>query len=152
MTDFDLNALVDKALASKEPDPHVIARRLVARVPAEHLRDVVAALLVVRVSLRMRMQRAGLAADHPGRDAHRSNVGGKPGASRWQRHARYCVAGEWKFYDDLSADDCDLIAADYQERADANAALAERFRETARLIRAAGAVRVADLETLPVAA
>lgn len=147
MTDFDLNALVDRALTSKEPDPHVIARRLVARVPEEELRAVVASLLVERVTLRMRMQRSDhLAPGHTPRDAHTCHAGASAaGRSRWERHARYCVAGQWKFYPDLSADDCDVIADGYAERAAANAALEVRFRDLAKQLRGAGVERVADL-------
>lgn len=146
MTDFDLNALVDRALASKEPDPHVIARRLVARVPEDELRAVVASLLVERVTLRMRMQRNLPVGQRPS-DAQSSPAAGTAGRSRWERHARYCVAGEWKFYPDLSADDCDVIADGYAERAAANAVLEGKFRDLAKQVRTARVERVADLDS-----
>lgn len=147
MTDFDLNALIDRALASKEPDPHVIARRLVTRIPDEQLRELVGALLVERVTLRMRMQRntnlLGQSIDDTqGRTAERT----VQGRSRWERHQRYCVAGTWKFYPDLSADDCDVIADGYAERAAANAALEQRFRDLAKQLRASNVERVAELD------
>lgn len=146
MSDFDLNGLIDRALDGKEPDPHVIAKRLLTRIPQPELRAIAAALLVERVKLRMRMQRSP-SLGHPRNGNQSTSAEGTPaaGRSRWDRHSRYCVAGEWKFYDDLSADDCDVIADGYAERAAANAALELKFRDLAKQLRSARVERVAEL-------
>lgn len=142
MAEFDLGKLIDQALRSKEPDPHVIARRLVARIPAEHLKALVADLLAAKVREVIRLQRSTAVA--------------RPGASKWERHAprlRYFVAGDWKMRDQLVAEDCDWLAEDHEARAAANAAVAAEFRELARRIRAAGVEHLGDLdETQDVAA
>lgn len=173
MSDFDLNALIDRALAGKEPDPHVIARRLLPKVPRDERDALLASLLVERVTLRMRMGRSAwlatdlaqghsesdalsrpalgdLAADRSRSDAQRTHVGG---TSRWQKHFpkmrdRYKVSAGWKFKTDLTADECDEIAADYRRRSEQNAALEAHFRQLASSVRAAGVATVGELQTV----
>lgn len=151
MSDFDLNGLIRDALASwKEPDPHVIARRLLARIPDEHVRDALAACLHDRVRLEVTRQRMS----EPPREAGTAGQIRSKGKSRWQNFApilmrRYCIAGEWKLLGECTAADCDLAADDYAKRAAEQAAIEARFRALAEQIRREGVERVADLAAVP---
>jgi hypothetical protein len=153
MTEFNLNTLIERALTWKEPDPHVIARRLLPRIPAEERDAILASLLVERVTLLMRSQRSdNLAPGQTSSETQGERAGGK---SRWERHAprlRYPTADGWKFRGDLTAEDCDRLADNYEARAAANAAAGAEFRALAERLRAAGAQRVADLDAVQVAA
>jgi hypothetical protein len=178
MSDFNLNELIDRALAGREPDPHVIARRLLPKVPQAERDALLASLLVERVTLRMRMVRSArlaaelagvhrigetqsstapaetLAVDQHGHDIHKRTVGGN---SRWSRHFpkmrdRYRVAAGWKFEKDLTAAECDEVAEGYARRAAQNAALEARFRQLAAAVRAAGVNTVGALDALEDAA
>lgn len=144
MADFDLDALIRASLdRSREADPHVIARRLIARIPDEHLRAALAECLGDRVRHVMHLDRMRSAAPEVPSPAGR-------GRSRWEQAApllrqRYCVAGEWKLLGDCTADDCDLLADDYARRAAQQAAVEARFRRLAAQLRASGASTVSDL-------
>ena len=158
MSDFNLSALIRETLSrSREPDPHVIARRLFARIPQEHRDAALVACLGDRVRIeigRQRMHANGLvpATDQRSADTHISGVGGgdRVGRSKWSRLApalkqRYSVGGEWKMLADCTAEDCELIAEEYARRAAEQAAVEARFRELAKRLRAAGVATVADL-------
>lgn len=61
MAGFDLDELIRHELANhEEPDPYVIARRLVMRVPDEHLRAALGLCLGDRVALEVVHQRGEL--------------------------------------------------------------------------------------------
>lgn len=132
---FDLSTLVKEAVEkSDEPDPHVIARRLLLQIPEEHLREALGETLPAYVRIRgVQPARSGETAGEPGRPGGSP----KPGNNRWGR-ARWSVNGEWKFERDLTADDCDAIAEDYAQRAAQNAAMEAKFRARAEQLRASG--------------
>jgi hypothetical protein len=147
--DFNINAEVRSALERwKEADPHVIAKRLVARVPEEDLRAVLADVLGDRVRIvigQKRMRTSGL-----GERLAPPSAGLQRGASRWQVWSgdltqRYCVDGVWKLLGECSADDCDSLAVDYARRAAEQSALEDKFRRLSARLRASGAATVADL-------
>lgn len=137
MTEFNLDVLIRDALDRwKEPDPHVIARRLLAKVPMEERDAIVLHGLAERVSLAVRVQRSsGSVAEAP-----------RAGRSWRQRYVeRVSVAGEWKMLGDCTAEDVDWLAESRAVESVKLAAVAERFRSLAARMRAAGAATVADL-------
>ena len=146
MSEFDLNALVRDALAEwHEPDPSVVARRLLLTIPAERHAEALEVCLRDRVRIVIGQQRMHV------RESQRGNS--RAGRSRWERHGPvfdalsqpYSVNGEWKPFGELTADDCDVLAADYARRAAEQAAMDDRFRKLARLLRSRDCARVADL-------
>ena len=61
MAGFDLDELIRQELnKEQEPDPYVIARRLVMRVPDEHLRSALALCLGDRVALEVAHERGDI--------------------------------------------------------------------------------------------
>lgn len=157
MSEFDLNALIRDTLArSREPDPHVIARRLVPKIPREQRDAALADCLGDRVRIEIGRQRMK-ASPVPAQDAvdtQRTSGGGgvKVGRSKWTRLApalrqRYSVGGEWKLLRDCTADDCDVIAEGYARRSAEQAAIQGRFQFLAEVLRGTGpTATVADLE------
>lgn len=147
MSEFDLNVLVKRGLGWEERDPHVIAHRLVPMIPAE-LRDAVLAdVLTHKVREALRFERAKGSEMSERVEGH----------SRWTRHAptireRYRTLDGWKFYDELTSDDCEGLADEYEARAAANESQARRFRQLAMDLRANGARTVADLNRMDLAA
>jgi hypothetical protein len=135
VSEFDLNATIRDALERwKEPDPHVVARRLLAKIPPGERDRLVLHGLTERVTLMVRVER--------------QSGGNTPrqGRSRWQRFAqRVNVAGEWKRLGDCTAEDVDWLAADRAEESARLAAVAQQFRMLAAQMRAAGVATVADL-------
>jgi hypothetical protein len=144
MYEFDLDAAIKDALEGDEPDPHVIAADVARYIPDEALRDIVATLLVDRVRLYVRHARP-VSLPTPSIGALPEGAPASAGLSRWAAHARYTTATGWKFYEDLTADDCDFIASEYEIRAAQNLGHAERFRALAERLRAAHVARIADL-------
>lgn len=157
MSEFNLNALIRDTLArSREPDPHVIARRLVARIPQENRDAALADCLGDRVRIeigRQRMKTSPVPA-HPddGAQVELGRGGAKTGRSKWTRlgpalRQRYSVGDGWKMLRDCTAEDCDLIAKDYARRSEEQAALQGRFMFLAEVLRSTGpTATVADLE------
>lgn len=135
MTEFSLNELIRDTLGrSKEPDPHVIARRLLAKIPLSERDRLALHGLAERVSLEVRLQR--IAAPSSARRA---------GESRWVRLRRECIRGDWKLFADCTLEDVEWLAADRREQSARLAAVAEYFDGIAARMRAAGAATVADL-------
>lgn len=153
MTTFNLNELIRSTLErSREADPHVIARRLVARIPAEHVHAALADCLADRVRIqigRSRMQHVGdlLAVDTTTKAAATS----RPGRS-WRKQTAalfaqrlFVPSAGWKRLGECTAEDCDAVADAHARRAVEQAVLEERFRAYARLLRDAGVATLADL-------
>lgn len=140
MTDFSLDDLIRDALNRwKEPDPHVIARRLLAKVPMEERDRIVLHGLAERVSLRLRMERSSGSFGEAAAPA-------PAGQSRWARFGnRVHVDGEWKMLGDCTAEDVDWLADARAVESAKLAAVADQFRELAARMRAAGVATVADL-------
>lgn len=137
MSDFDLGQLIrDTLTRSREPDPHVIARRLIPRIPDEEVRAIMVECLHDLV--RQEIRRARQALSEP------TGGSASPSPSRWERY-RYKPGGEWKLLADCTAEDCDLLADEYAERKEREAALERRFRNLAALLRAHNAATVGDL-------
>lgn len=146
---FDLNAEIDRALASNEPDPHVLAARVMRRIPDDMLRDILSEILVERVTLRMRSYR------HDAGDAGYAEIpapvekGRRVGRSKFRVYMdRHCIAGEWKMRPDWTIEDVRWIRHDYQSRADANARMAARFVELEERMVATGVQTVGELDAL----
>jgi hypothetical protein len=148
---FDLDALIKRQLQTREPDPHVLARKVAARVPDDMLRAVMGDLLVERVSFLLRMQRASHDESASPTNLPKSN-GEAAGRSKWHCDDRWPTPSGWKFQAELTAQDCDWLAREYQQRADANQRIADEFRLLAERLRATGVERVGDLEDLGEAA
>jgi hypothetical protein len=141
MTESELNTLIRDALASwKEPDPHVIARRLYGRLSDEQREQMVVTGLAARIGqlTRMELTDGGIAPSPP-----------RVGRSKWQRNVRYtqrvCVAGEYKFLGDCTVADVEALAVEREERAARLSEWAARWRELAARMRATGAVTVSEL-------
>ncbi len=146
-----MNALIDHALLWKEPDPHVIARRLAHKIPDGERDAILDLLLADRVRSRIRSQRNGALSDELTNVAAQSSESPSArsrGHSKWTR-LRYAVANEWKFRDDLTPDDVDWLADDHERRSVANARIAADFRRLAARMRAEGVARVGDLRGPP---
>ncbi len=133
----DLHDLVRAALDdSPEPNPHVIARDLYGRLSEEQRTQLAIEGLAARLSLAARVER-GASVDTP--------QAPRVGPSKWDRHERYAVAGEWKMLGDCTAEDCDVLAREREEQAERLSAWAARFRALAARMREVGAATVSDL-------
>lgn len=141
--EFDLNHLIRETLAgSREPDPRVVARRLVSRIPDHHVREALGVCLPDRVREVARTCRVDAPETPSALPAGRS---WRAGAASMLRQ-RYPVDGGWKFLGDCTAADCESIAAEYARRKAEQAAVEARFRRLASELRRAGAATVADLD------
>ena len=132
---MNLRDIIREALAeSDSPDPHDVAVLVDARIGSRDVRAVLRALLPDAVREVIREQRNEASAGPV--------VNGKRGVGEMtsdpHRHQMYVPGFGWKFEADLTADDCDAIADDYEMRAVANAAKAAEWRERARRLRASG--------------
>lgn len=145
MSDFDLNRLIREYLTrTKEADPHVIARRLVARIPTEERDAALASCLGDRVRIEIGRQRM---------HAHALPVAAqpRPGVS-WRKRAASVLnqripvpGGGWKQIGDVTADEFDAIADDHARRAAEQEAVAARYRRYAQELRRSGAATLRDL-------
>lgn len=137
---MDLREWVLHQLAkTQEPDPHVIARRLLARFPKEH--DPEARLTAV-TQLVMELRRF----DRMSVSSSQTGVGmGTPRRVVTLAKARY-IAGVWKAEDDCSWEDFIVKAEEYDSESEAAAAKAEECRRLAAAIQAAGVTTLGELK------
>jgi hypothetical protein len=152
----DLRKLIHEMLGrSEEADPHVIAKRLVTRIPQEDLREALASSLAdtVRIEIgRLRMQAFNRPAPTSVHAGSSEEASGRVGKSRWERHAevllnqRIFVDGDWKILRDCTADDLEKVADGHADRAREAEAVAARFRGFAAKVRAAGVATMGELD------
>lgn len=132
MTESTLTALIDTALArSREPDPHVVARRLLTRLPDELRAELLIAGLVDRVRNRIHLDRM-----------HNGLTQRRPGPSKWSV-IRVPVLG--KFLEDCDLSDLEALAQDYRERGAALIARATEVDGLADDLRASGCATVGEM-------
>ncbi len=148
--EFDLNQMIrDTLLRSKEADPHVVARRLVARIPEEHMHAALAVCLHDRVRIIIGQERMAARRTAPG-------TAGKSWASvaaTVLAERRYVPArGGWLRLGEMTAGDCESVAEDAARRAVWNEQVAARFSALADRLRAESAATVADLGDLDLGA
>lgn len=155
MTEFPFFPLIRKALlASPEQDLRVLSRRVLSMIPVEQQGAVLAQCIYRAMCDENRhIRNTPSLVSAETREAR--TAAQNPGESRWKRLApalrvRYSIAGTWKSLADCSAEDCDVLARDYADRAASNAALERKFRALADEMRATGVKTVAQLsgETL----
>lgn len=144
---FDLDALIRQELTSDEPNPHEVAKTLVRKIPKRQLGEVLVRCLADRVREVVRFERMrarGTLSSTTGRAPGQQGENRLTAASKTLQ--RYYVAGEWKMWPDLTADDFDTLADQHEIRAAKETALAERFRTLAAHMRRVGAGTAKDLE------
>lgn len=136
MTDEErLHEIIDRALArSKEPDPHVIARKLLPRLSVVQREEALMRVLSELVAERIRVDR----------QVERGTM--RSGPSRWSIATRVCVGGEWKFRSDCTADDLFALADEYAARAASMTALSDEYRALGERVLAAGVSTLGELE------
>jgi hypothetical protein len=153
MTATELSALIDHALSTwKEPDPHVIARRLYAKLTEDQKQAMIVDGLAQRISLAIRSERAetGLTpVDRPSMASDGTETVRRVGRSKWQRNMRYAqrvfVEGEWKFLAQCTVSEVDWLADQRAGEAAKLNAIADGFRKLADHMRATGAQVVSEL-------
>lgn len=153
---FDLRATIRAVLAeSVDPDPHGVARDVLARISAKDTREALAQALDIAVrqmisSGRMRdttgvpVTAGGATGTAPSRPVRNSAAVVR---EAWRRHLddRLPGAEGWKFLKDFTAADLDF-AADLRDRhAAANSAQAERMRALKKAIAVADVTTVGEL-------
>lgn len=132
---------------STETDPRVIATEVLAALPDEGWRKMVAPALVSYVSSFVTRSRQGVPAqpDRP-KIVRSAKVAGI--RDDWQRFLgeRVQVEGTWKRVAECTVSDVQALAQERYEVAARNVAHAKRFEKLAREMQAQGAVTVADFE------
>ena len=134
---------IKEAVDGGEADPHVIARELLDSLTEEEVHEV--ALVGLAYTVRKifeRTRNTGVTPDEAGASR-------RVGRSRWQRDQilsrRYAPAGQWKLLGDLTAEDIETLVIEYEERAAANLAYADKFRSLKLKLAASGALTVSGL-------
>ena len=141
MSEFDLAALIAEELhTNPSADPHVVAQTVAQRVPKKYASVVMAELLVHKVRESVRRERGHFTGVAPVSSKWKE-LGESTNAETW----RVPVAEEWKFYLDLTAEDCDIVASQYEARAAANNAFAKQFRQLGDTLRQTGVKTVREL-------
>lgn len=127
---------------TQEPDPHVIARRLLARFPKKYEAE---AHLKALTELVMECRRL----EPPGTPvaASASAAMGTPRRTVTLNKVR-CIAGVWKLESECSWQDFIVKAEEYEKESDAALAAAADCRRIADTIRAAGVTTLSELEAL----
>lgn len=143
----DLRTRVREALTkSREPDPHVITRRLLPKLTGKDKTELVLTGLVAICTEEIRFARTPYEAGKSCGD--RAYEPPQPGPSRWQQSMpeRVNIAGKgWQLLAECGVEDLITLAGQYSERAAANAARATEYRELARLLEASGCATVGDM-------
>lgn len=137
---LDVREAIRGLIDGGEVDPHVIAAKVVPAIPDEQLRDLVAELLpdLVRELIRAMRKPFVVAPTRNGK----ADVGA---ATRDPRTWPTWVGRQWRLLSTLTADDCEIVARQYQAAAEANTQMASRYMRLAEVLRAQGAETVADL-------
>lgn len=130
-----LAALIERALTTKEPDPHVIAMRVVPKLSDEVRQQMIYAGVLDRVCKQISFER--------------SAGPRKPGPSKWATVQRVAPGGEWKLLADCTTDDLLLLAAEYRQRSDELLAREREYRELAGQLRASGCATVGEMWDSP---
>jgi len=144
--DQKLREVVDQALAkSKDPDPHVVARKLLLRLTPAQRDEALQRAVLLMVQERVRELRANVE-DFTPENLDHAETSVTVGASRWSIAQRVNINGVWKFLADCTAADCFAKAAEYDESAARLTAMADHYRALAHRLQVAGVERVGDLD------
>jgi hypothetical protein len=126
-----LRHLLREALArSREPDPHVVARRVASKLSRETL--IGAAIWGLEAMAREQIRITRYAA---------------PGPSRHSivMRERVAIGDVWMFLDDCGADELLMLASEYRERSEAMLAKAVEYESLADELQRSGCATVGDL-------
>ena len=132
--------IVEQLNVSDSPDPHVVAAAVDAATSSHDVRAAYRELLADAVREVIRQQRGTSPAEGPSPNGKRGLGAMTSDPSRM----RHFVPGRgWAFESDMSADDCDVLAAWFETQAGQMAARASYWRGKARKLRGDDAQGVA---------
>lgn len=131
-------------LRGKEPDPHVIARRLLSRLDPEHTQEIVMYGLVERVQLCQRQVRAQRHFETNGDE--KDDDAPSRGPSKWEAYRRAAPFDVHKFEDELTVEDLRYIVDRYDAQIAGMNAARDYYANLLVLVERAGVPTVGDLD------
>jgi hypothetical protein len=129
--------LIRAHLAGEAVDAREVAAAVLREMRAQELREFAADYMARAVVDEISRSR---------RDLLRSGANGRrAGRSRWGRVLDEKIGSEHIRIGSMTAADCDRVAAEYGQRAEANAAMERAMVRLAKMLRTAGAATLDDL-------
>lgn len=132
---MNLSELIRRELArSREPDPHVVGRRLLPKLTEEMRQEILVQGIAELVRREIRLARMDKSVGVPG-PSRRSIV----------MRERVCVRGDWMMLEECGVDDLLAIADEYRTRSKQLAAKALEFDGLAHELKRSGCATVGEM-------